>query len=102
MARRARPAAGAATRLVGDVGATNARFGLVSPEGVILDSKVFSIDDFPDIGAAIDAYLQAIGHFSRPNEGALAIAAAVTRRDQDGPSTSWSRNQPEARTIPER
>src|SRR5713101_1424376 len=72
------PAKGvAATWLVGDVGATNARFGLVSHDGAVLHSSVFAVADFAEIGAAIEAYLATLS-FTRPREGALAIAAAIT------------------------
>ena len=40
------------TWLVGDVGATNARFGLVSPDGALLHSSSFAITDFATLGAA--------------------------------------------------
>ena len=43
--------------LVGDVGATNARFGLVSPDGELLHSSSFAVTDFVTIGAAVSAYL---------------------------------------------
>jgi glucokinase len=73
------PAEGvAATWLVGDVGGTNARFGLVAPDGAVLHSSVFAVADFAEIGAAIDAYLATISNLARPRQGALAIAAAVT------------------------
>jgi len=64
--------------LVGDVGATNARFGLVSPEGAILHSSVFADADFAEIGTAIETYLATIGDLPRPRQGALAIAGPVT------------------------
>jgi len=66
-----------ATWLVGDVGATNARFGLVSPDGAILHSNIFACDDFTEIGLAIEAYLATRGSLPMPRQGALAIAAPV-------------------------
>lgn len=66
-----------ATWLVGDVGATNARFGLVSPEGALLHSSIVPAADFPEISAAIAAYLAKRGEFPTPRRGALAIAAPV-------------------------
>jgi glucokinase len=63
--------------LVGDIGATNARFGLVSPEGEILVSRTFSDADFAAIGDAIEAYLGERGDRPMPRAGALAIAAAI-------------------------
>lgn len=67
-----------ATWLVGDVGATNARFGLVSPDGAILHSSIFACDDFTEIGLAIEAYLAGRGNIPMPRRGALAIAAPIT------------------------
>jgi glucokinase len=65
------------TWLVGDIGATNARFGLVAPSGAILHSSTFACADFADIGAAIGAYLAQRGNLPMPRVGALAIAAAI-------------------------
>ena len=63
--------------LVGDIGGTNARFGLMTPSGELLHSAVFDADDFPDIEAAIRAYLVQRGDLPLPTTGALAIAAPV-------------------------
>jgi glucokinase len=63
--------------LVGDIGGTNARFGLVSPAGQILHSRVFAGADFAEIGDAIEAYLAERDGLPVPNAGALAIAAAT-------------------------
>jgi len=38
-----------ATWLVGDVGGTNARFGLVSPDGALLHWSTFAASDFAEI-----------------------------------------------------
>src|SRR5260370_30876230 len=91
MAGVAGPAEGvAATWLVGDVGATNARFGLVSPDGGVLHSSVFAVADFAEIDAAIEAYLATIGSLPRPRQGALAIAAAVTGDEIRMTNHPWS------------
>src|SRR6266849_5155163 len=66
------------TWLVGDVGATNARFGLVAPDGAVLHSSNFACADFAEIGDALDAYLAMRGNFPMPRRGALAIAALIT------------------------
>src|SRR5579863_6130286 len=66
------------TWLVGDVGATNARFGLVSPDGALLHSSTFACADYAEIGAAIGAYLANRANLDMPRVGALAIAAAIT------------------------
>ena len=66
------------TRLVGDVGATNARFGLVSPEGPLLHQRTFPCEDFANIDGAVAAYLAARDGLPAPRQGAIAIASAVT------------------------
>src|SRR5260370_1435752 len=68
----------ATTWLVGDVGATNARFGLVSPDGAVVHSATFACADFAEIGDALDAYLAMRGNLAMPRRGALAIAALIT------------------------
>jgi len=65
------------TWLVGDIGGTNARFGLVSPDGVVLHSRVLADSDYPGIAEAIDAYLADRGGLPRPRRGAIAIASPV-------------------------
>lgn len=66
------------TWLVGDVGGTNARFGLISPDGAVLHTSTFASADFAEIGDAIGAYLKERGTLAMPRAGALAIAAAIT------------------------
>jgi glucokinase len=65
------------TWLVGDIGGTNARFGLVSPDGSLLHSAVLADNDYPGIGEAIEAYLKQRGGLPRPRRGAIAIASPV-------------------------
>jgi glucokinase len=76
--------------LAGDVGATNARFGLVSPAGAILHSRTFSDEDFAEIGDAIDAYLAERGDLPMPSAGAVAIAAAVGGDQVSMTNQPWS------------
>ena len=66
------------TWLVGDIGGTNARFGLVSPDGTLLHSRVLADADYPEIADAMTAYLADRGGLPRPNRGAIAIASPVT------------------------
>jgi glucokinase len=66
------------TWLVADVGATNARFGLVSPQGVVLHTRTLAVEDHPTIADAITAYLGERGALSMPHQGAIAIASAIT------------------------
>jgi glucokinase len=65
------------TWLVGDIGGTNARFGLVAPDGTLLHSRILADADYPGIAEAIDAYLAERGGLPRPRRGALAIASPV-------------------------
>jgi glucokinase len=81
--------AAGATWLVGDVGATNARFGLVSPEGTILHSRTFECADFAEIGGAIDAYLAERGVLPMPQQGALAVAAPIAGDDVRMTNHPW-------------
>jgi glucokinase len=65
------------TWLVGDIGGTNARFGLVAPDGELLHSSVLADNDYPGIGEAIAAYLKMRGGLPRPRRAAIAIASPV-------------------------
>jgi glucokinase len=71
-------AAEAATWLVGDIGATHARFGLVSPAGQVLHSRTLADEDYPTIEAALTAYLAERGTLPMPRQGAIAIASPIT------------------------
>jgi glucokinase len=66
--------------LVGDIGATNARFGLYSLEGAgrLLHTRTFPVEDFATIDDALAAYLSERGDLPLPRRGALAIASAIT------------------------
>jgi glucokinase len=66
------------TWLVGDVGATHARFGLVSPDGTPLYSRTLADENYPTIDAAIAAFLAEIGALPMPRQGAIAIASPIT------------------------
>ena len=66
-----------ATWLVGDIGGTNARFGLTAPGGALLHSSTLPVADFATIDEAIGAYLGSRGKLPMPRIGALAIAAAI-------------------------
>jgi glucokinase len=66
------------TWLVGDVGATNARFGLVSSQREVLHTRTHAVADHPTIADAITAYLGERGALPMPRQGAIAIASAIT------------------------
>jgi glucokinase len=61
--------------LVGDVGATNARFALLKPGGGLTPARSYLCDDYPTIGDALSAYLAA-GDGGQPSQAVLAVAAA--------------------------
>src|SRR4051812_30959309 len=66
------------TWLVGDIGGTNARFGLIAPGGALLRMNTYASDDFATIDDAIRTFLDTTGDLPRPLLGALSIAAAIT------------------------
>jgi glucokinase len=68
----------AVTWLVGDIGATHARFGLVSPDGTVLHSRTLADEHYPTIEAALAAFLQERGPLPMPRQGAIAIASPIT------------------------
>lgn len=65
------------TWLVGDIGGTNARFGLIAPDGTLLHTGTLAGADFAEIGDAVRAYLASRGTLPAPSSGALAIAAPI-------------------------
>ena len=71
-------AADAVTWLVGDIGATHARFGLVSPDGSVLHSHTLPDEQYPTIEAALAAFLKERGSAPMPRQGAIAIASPIT------------------------
>ena len=66
------------TWLVGDIGATHARFGLVCPDGKLLHSRTLADEDFPTIDDALAAFLAERGPLPMPRQGAIAIASPIT------------------------
>jgi glucokinase len=64
--------------LVGDIGGTNARFGLVEPDGSLLHSSVLADADYAGLGEAIEAYLAGRGGMPRPRQAAIAVASPIT------------------------
>lgn len=68
------------TRLVADVGGTNARFALLD-DTTLRDEKVLPCADYPSLVDAIEHYLKEVGAAagtSRPLQGAFAIAGPIT------------------------
>jgi glucokinase len=65
--------------LIGDIGATNARFGLLI-DGKQSHVSVLEVAAYPSLGDAILAYFDGLksGGAARPRRGALAVAGPVT------------------------
>lgn len=63
--------------LVADIGGTNARFALLDAEGNPAQIRVLECADYPDLGAAIIAYLAKV-RGAPPISAAIAIANPVT------------------------
>lgn len=67
--------------LIADIGATNARFAVVSPDGGLQRPRVLACEDYPTIHDAIAAYLEdelPLTDVRRLETAALAIAGPVT------------------------
>lgn len=63
-------------RLVGDIGATNARFALLGEGLAATRLRVYAVDDFPGLAEAIATYLAAEG--VHPRDAALAVASPLS------------------------
>jgi glucokinase len=65
------------TGLIGDIGATNARFALVRPNANATHHRTYRTTDYPSLVDLIEAYL---GEWprARPTDAVLAVAAPVT------------------------
>jgi len=72
--------------LVGDIGATNARFALIDADGSLVHFASFLCEDYPGIAEAIETYL-AQASVARPKRAALAVATTP-----DGDSVSFTNN----------
>jgi glucokinase len=68
----------AATWLVGDIGGTNARFGLISPDGQLQYSRTLPDENYSTIEGAIADFLAERGSVPMPHQGAIAIASPIT------------------------
>ncbi len=64
--------------LIGDIGATNARFALVAPGGGMTTARVYLLTDYGSLSEAIEAYLTAESPPVRPEQAVLAVASPVT------------------------
>jgi glucokinase len=64
--------------LIGDIGATNARFALVHADGKTTQALVYALSDYASLSEAIAAYLKVESPPARPAKAVLAVASPVT------------------------
>jgi glucokinase len=64
--------------LIGDIGATNARFALVHPDGTTTAARVYALNDYPSLHEAIAAYLAEESPSAGPGQAVLAVASPIT------------------------
>ena len=62
--------------LVGDIGATNARFALVRPDGTTTAARTYVLNYYASLTDLIDAYLAQ--ESARPEQAVLAVASPIT------------------------
>ena len=74
--------------LVGDIGATNARFALVDPDGNLQQTRGLLCDDYPTIADAIAEYLRT--RTVIPTEGVLAVAATPSGDEVSLTNHPWT------------
>lgn len=77
------------TRLVGDVGGTNARFALLDDDNQLVSSSTLSTGDFSTLAAAVEAYL-ADHDIDRIHASAVAVATPVTGDSVKLTNNHWS------------
>ena len=73
------------TRLIADIGGTNARFALVEPDGAVRDERHLLVRDYPDLAAAAEAYLGA----NRVSEAVIAVATPVETDEIGFTNSPW-------------
>jgi glucokinase len=76
--------------LVGDVGATYARFALHDQaRGSLEQAETLRCDDYPDLVSAVEHYLAQTGA-PRPVRAAIAVACTVTEDEVEFVNRTWS------------
>ena len=63
--------------LIADLGGTNLRLAVARRGAGIADVAVHRCADFPDLAAAVVAYLESLPAAARPTRGAIAVACSV-------------------------
>lgn len=79
--------------LVGDIGGTNARFGLVETgipgPPVIGNARTVQCADYDSLAVAVEDYLASLDLDERPQEAALAVACPVAGDDIKLTNSAW-------------
>ena len=76
--------------LIGDIGATNARFSLVQPGGGASPPRVYALNDYPSLPDAIEAYLREERPAQKPVQAVLAVASPVTENQVTLTNHPWT------------
>jgi len=83
--------------LLGDIGATNARFGLLDAKGVIGDIKVTTCAQHPGLAEAAEIYLDGIGARDQVRASAIDVAGPVSGDRVALTNHPWGFSQAELR-----
>ncbi len=73
------------TRLIGDIGGTNARFALVEKDGSVRNERHLLVRDYPDLAAAAEAHLGS----ERVTEAVIAVATPVEADEIRFTNSPW-------------
>ena len=76
--------------LIADIGATNARFALVQPDGKTTRARTYRTNDYPSLTDAIDAYFADESPPARPTQAVLAVAAPITNDNVAFTNHPWA------------
>ncbi|MGH6670540.1 MAG: glucokinase [Xanthobacteraceae bacterium] len=82
--------ASAETGLIGDIGATNARFAVVDADGGMTNARLYALNDYSSLADAIDAYLKDQAPPTPPIEAVLAIASPIMGDQVTLTNHAWS------------
>ena len=66
------------TRLLADIGGTNVRFALQRESSPATKAVVLAVEDYSNLGDALDNYLSRIKPKEKPRQAAFAVAGPVT------------------------
>lgn len=85
--------------LVGDIGGTNARFGLARPGASDIESiREYHVADFPSCTDALAAYLGAVGR-TPPDRAVIAVAGPVIDGAIDFTNSDWVLSEADLRGM---